>query len=88
MLVSCVAIVCPIIHTGTNEADIPQALISAMVTTKVKRKEFLASEILKQRSGIIGVYKLIMQEGSDNFHDSAVFDVFVNTCGVMIATHG
>ncbi len=58
-----------------NFGDIPQSLIGAIVETNPNRKQFLADEILKQKPGSVGIFKLSMKQGSDNFRESAVFDI-------------
>lgn len=55
-----------------NYSSVPQNLIQAVVNANNTRKDFLADEIYKQRPSTVGVYRLIMKEGSDNFRDSAV----------------
>ena len=58
-----------------NFADVPQALISAIVEANAKRKEFIVNDILKQNPKTVGIYRLIMKEGSDNFRSAAILDI-------------
>ena len=58
-----------------NFADIPQALIGAIVEANARRKEFIVNDILKQNPKTVGVYRLVMKEGSDNFRSSAILDI-------------
>jgi len=60
-----------------NFADIPQALIGAIVDSNYKRKEFIVEDIIKELDGAkkVGIYRLIMKEGSDNFRSSAMLDI-------------
>ena len=55
-----------------NYSDVPQNMISAIVDANRTRKEFLADKILEKNPTKVGIYRLIMKEGSDNFRDSAV----------------
>tara|TARA_Y200000002_G_scaffold381919_1_gene397302 strand:+ start:6406 stop:7584 length:1179 start_codon:yes stop_codon:yes gene_type:complete len=55
-----------------NYDDIPQNLIQAIVSANASRKDFIAENILKQNPEIVGFYRLVMKEGSDNFRSSAV----------------
>ncbi len=61
-----------------NYANIPQNLISAIVTANSTRKNFIADEVLNRvtASGltdpVVGIYRLTMKSGSDNFRDSSV----------------
>ena len=55
-----------------NYEQIPQSLVSAIVTSNTTRKDFIAEEILKQKPKTVGFYRLMMKEGSDNFRSSAV----------------
>lgn len=50
----------------------PQNLIAAIVEANRTRKDFVASDILSRRPATVGVYRLIMKSGSDNFRASAV----------------
>ena len=58
-----------------NFDNIPQALISAVVATNTARWDFLAGQILAAAPKLVGVYRLNMKTGSDNFRHSAVFGI-------------
>lgn len=58
-----------------NYKGIPQTLISAIVESNLLRKHFIAEQILKKRPSTVGVYRLTMKAGSDNFRSSAIQDV-------------
>lgn len=60
---------------NSNFNKIPHALINAIVDSNQDRKTFIANEILKKKPKIVGVYRLIMKQGSDNFRESAVFEI-------------
>ena len=55
-----------------NYQDVPQNLISAIVEANTTRKDFIAWDILSRRPQTVGIYRLIMKAGSDNFRESAV----------------
>jgi UDPglucose 6-dehydrogenase len=55
-----------------NYENIPNSLISAIVDTNVTRKDFIADSIIKKDVNVIGIYRLIMKTGSDNFRESSV----------------
>lgn len=55
-----------------NYDQVPQNLIQAIVSSNVTRKDFVAEEILKQKPKVVGFYRLVMKEGSDNFRSSAI----------------
>ena len=55
--------------------NIPQKLIEALVDSNVIRKEFIAKRVLERNPKVVGIYRLIMKAGSDNFRSSAIFDV-------------
>lgn len=55
-----------------NYNSVPQNLIRAIVDANATRKDFLADEILKLRPGTVGVYRLVMKDGSDNFRQSSI----------------
>jgi UDPglucose 6-dehydrogenase len=55
-----------------NYGEVPQTLIEAIVSSNTKRKDFIANEILKKNPRIVGFYRLIMKQGSDNLRSSAI----------------
>ncbi|MGR3590558.1 MAG: nucleotide sugar dehydrogenase [Limimaricola soesokkakensis] len=55
-----------------NYSDVPQSLIRAIVDANATRKDFLADQILARRPARVGVYRLVMKSGSDNFRDSSI----------------
>jgi len=59
----------------TNYKDIPNKIITAVVESNQTRKEFIANSILSRSPKIVGIYRLIMKEGSDNFRESAILDI-------------
>lgn len=58
-----------------NYKDVPQNLIQAIIHSNQTRKQFIVKEILKKRPNIVGIYRLTMKAGSDNFRDSAIQDI-------------
>ena len=55
-----------------NYDAVPQNLIGAIVDANTTRKDFLADAIIKQRPKTVGVYRLVMKVGSDNFRQSSI----------------
>ncbi|MCZ4262834.1 nucleotide sugar dehydrogenase [Limimaricola sp. G21655-S1] len=55
-----------------NYSEVPQSLIRAIVDANATRKDFLADQILARRPTRVGVYRLVMKSGSDNFRDSSI----------------
>lgn len=55
-----------------NFRDLPNNLIDAIVDSNETRKEFVTTQILKSNPKVVGIYRLIMKSGSDNFRSSAV----------------
>jgi len=55
-----------------NYSDVPQNLIHAIVDANTTRKDFIAEEILQRKPKVVGVYRLIMKAGSDNFRASSI----------------
>ena len=55
-----------------NYQDVPQNLIHAIVESNTTRKDFIAAEILKRKPQVVGIYRLVMKAGSDNFRASSV----------------
>lgn len=55
-----------------NYNDVPQNLIHAIVEANTTRKDFIAESILKKKPRVVGIYRLIMKAGSDNFRASSI----------------
>lgn len=55
-----------------NYQNVPQNLIKAVVEANNTRKDFIADTIIKRRPNVVGIYRLIMKSGSDNFRASSI----------------
>lgn len=55
-----------------NYKDVPQTLIGAIVGANSTRKDFIAEDILSRNPKVVGIYRLVMKAGSDNFRASSV----------------
>ena len=55
-----------------NYQDVPNNLISAIVDSNITRKDFIADSIISKNPKVVGVYRLIMKSGSDNFRSSSI----------------
>lgn len=55
-----------------NYRDVPQNLIHAIVESNTTRKDFIADEIIRRKPKTVGIYRLIMKAGSDNFRASSI----------------
>jgi len=55
-----------------NYRDVPQNLINAIVDSNTTRKDFIASEIIRKKPKVVGIHRLIMKSGSDNFRASSI----------------
>jgi UDPglucose 6-dehydrogenase len=55
-----------------NYNDVPQNIMQAIVESNTTRKDFIASDILKRNPKVVGIYRLVMKAGSDNFRASSV----------------
>ena len=55
-----------------NYNDVPQNIISAIVAANSTRKDFIADQIIARRPKVVGVYRLTMKAGSDNFRQSSI----------------
>ena len=58
-----------------NYKDVPQNLIQAIVSSNTTRKDFVASEVLKRGPRVVGIHRLAMKAGSDNFRASSILGV-------------
>jgi UDPglucose 6-dehydrogenase len=72
-----------------NYRDIPQTLIGAIVSANTTRKDFIADDILARRPRVVGVYRLVMKAGSDNWRESSVQGVMkrLKAKGVEVIVH-
>ncbi len=55
-----------------NYRDVPQNMIQAIVDANTTRKDFVAADILAKNPRVVGIYRLVMKAGSDNFRESSV----------------
>ncbi|MEZ8412220.1 nucleotide sugar dehydrogenase [Vibrio splendidus] len=55
-----------------NYADVPNSIIGAIVDANTTRKDFVADSIIKRNPQRVGIYRLIMKSGSDNFRASSI----------------
>ena len=69
-----------------NYKKIPQKIIEAIVSSNSARKDFIANEIIKLNKSSVGIYRLVMKEGSDNFKSSAIQGIMkrLNAKGIKI----
>lgn len=58
-----------------NYREVPQNLIAAIVASNTTRKDFIASEIIKRRPRVVGIHRLAMKAGSDNFRASSILGI-------------
>ena len=55
-----------------NYDQVPQNMIRAIIDSNVTRKDFIANDVLKRQPATVGIYRLVMKQGSDNFRESAI----------------
>jgi len=55
-----------------NYRDVPQNLVHAIVESNTTRKDFIAESIVRKNPKVVGIYRLIMKAGSDNFRASSI----------------
>lgn len=69
-----------------NYQNVPQTLIRAIVESNEVRKDYIAREILLHEPKVVGVYRLAMKAGSDNFRSSSILDVMdvLSAAGVEV----
>lgn len=72
-----------------NYRYVPQNLISAIVEANTTRKDFIANDILRRRPRTVGIYRLIMKAGSDNYRMSSVQGVMkrIKARGVEVVVY-
>ncbi|KUF08987.1 nucleotide sugar dehydrogenase [Pseudoponticoccus marisrubri] len=72
-----------------NYRDVPQNLIRAIVDANQTRKDFLADQIIAKNPKAVGIYRLVMKQGSDNFRDSSVQGIMkrIKAKGIPVIVH-
>ncbi|MBS0367639.1 MAG: nucleotide sugar dehydrogenase [Proteobacteria bacterium] len=72
-----------------NYRDVPQNLINAIVDSNTTRKDFIADEIIHKNPKIVGIYRLIMKAGSDNFRASSIQGIMkrIKAKGIEVIVH-
>ncbi len=55
-----------------NYDEVPQNLVEAIVKANTTRKDFIAADVLRRNPSVVGIHRLIMKSGSDNFRSSSV----------------
>ena len=72
-----------------NYRDVPQNLIHAIVESNTTRKDFIADEIIRRQPKAVGVYRLVMKAGSDNFRASSIQGVMkrIKAKGIEVIVH-
>ena len=55
-----------------NYRDVPQNLMRAIVDSNTTRKDFIAEEVIRRDPKVVGIYRLVMKAGSDNFRASSI----------------
>ena len=72
-----------------NYNDVPQNIISAIVAANGTRKDFIADQIIAKNPKVVGVYRLTMKAGSDNFRQSSIQGVMkrVKAKGIEVVVY-
>lgn len=72
-----------------NYQHVPQTLIRAIVDANTTRKDFIAEDILRRNPKTVGIYRLVMKAGSDNFRASAIQGVMkrIKAKGIEVIVH-
>lgn len=72
-----------------NYKNVPQNLIHAIVESNRTRKDFIADEIIRLNPKVVGIYRLVMKTGSDNFRASAIQGVMkrIKAKGIEVIVH-
>ncbi|WP_341643625.1 nucleotide sugar dehydrogenase [Thauera sp. SDU_THAU2] len=72
-----------------NYHDVPQNLIHAIVEANTTRKDFVADEVIRRRPKVVGIYRLVMKAGSDNFRTSSIQGIMkrIKAKGIEVIVH-
>jgi UDPglucose 6-dehydrogenase len=73
----------------SNYTDVPQNLIRAIVEANSTRKDYITESILKLNPKVVGIYRLIMKSGSDNFRESSIQGIMkrIKDKGIEVIIH-
>ncbi|UNK42212.1 nucleotide sugar dehydrogenase [Luteimonas sp. S4-F44] len=72
-----------------NYSDVPQNMIHAIVEANRTRKDFIADDVIRRNPKVVGIYRLVMKTGSDNFRASAIQGVMkrIKAKGIEVVVH-
>ena len=72
-----------------NYSEVPNNLIRAIVDANTTRKDYIAESILKRNPQTVGIYRLVMKTGSDNFRSSAIQGIMkrIKAKGIEVVIH-
>ncbi|MCJ8296720.1 MAG: nucleotide sugar dehydrogenase, partial [Colwellia sp.] len=72
-----------------NYNDVPNNMIAAIVNANATRKDFISEQILKRNPKVVGIYRLVMKQGSDNFRASSIQGVMkrIKAKGVEVVVY-
>ena len=70
-----------------NYANVPNNIIGAIVDANTTRKDFIADSIIKSSPKVVGVYRLVMKTGSDNFRSSAIQSIMKRIKGIEVVVY-
>jgi UDPglucose 6-dehydrogenase len=72
-----------------NYDEVPQNLVEAIVKANTTRKDFIAADVLRRNPSVVGIHRLIMKAGSDNFRSSSVQGVMkrIKAKGVEVVVY-
>lgn len=72
-----------------NYSNVPQNLINAIVAANRTRKDFIADDVIRRNPRVVGIYRLVMKAGSDNFRASAIQGVMkrIKAKGIQVIVY-
>ena len=72
-----------------NFDQVPQKIMEAIINSNSTRKDFIAEQIIKLKPKVVGIYKLVMKEGSDNIRESSIQGIMkrVKSKGIKVIVY-
>ena len=72
-----------------NFDNVPQKIMEAIIDSNSTRKDFISDQIVKLKAKVVGVYKLVMKEGSDNIRESSMQGIMkrIKAKGIMVIVY-